>query len=582
MNLSANVENQTSVAKIKKIFNLKLLFAALFARNRSVSSTPSSLARRVSSIVVAIVALAMSAAVIFISLYNEKRSRVDLEDKINAATSMIAHASPTLILSRDTTTLSNLLDTLSSDQDFNAAFVADDMVAVGSVGQNNNARLAFTPRVLTAMLGVEAWDIFSKEGENARILRRDGMVIQVLAVRVGTSKKLVGYVATSYNTARLEARAHNEALVTLALGALLTGILAVALWTILSRQLHPLKAMSGAIVGLSQGNLTLEVVKRRRMDEIGAIASALETLKSSLAEKTDLEHAQRLSETEKTSRQLNVDTAISGFRHEIGEALERFDANSSKMEAAASTVAMVARESASRAATAASASQEASANVENAAQGAEEMGAAIREVGMQVEKVRSEISTATSESRDASSAVRGLETTARDIGEVVSLIRDIAAQTNLLALNATIEAARAGEAGRGFAVVAAEVKNLASQTAAATDRIVEQVGAIQGATGNVVGKITGIAGRMERIEAFTNAVAATVEQQSIATNEIASSVAIASASSLSVAGDLTTLSDGVDETGRAANDAQSAAVAVAAEARRLSQTVDRFLGEVAA
>jgi methyl-accepting chemotaxis protein len=568
MNLSANVENQTSVAKIKKIFNLKLLFAALFARNRSVSSTPSSLARRVSSIVVAIVALAMSAAVIFISLYNEKRSRVDLEDKINAATSMIAHASPTLILSRDTTTLSNLLDTLSSDQDFNAAFVADDMVAVGSVGQNNNARLAFTPRVLTAMLGVEAWDIFSKEGENA--------------VRVGTSKKLVGYVATSYNTARLEARAHNEALVTLALGALLTGILAVALWTILSRQLHPLKAMSGAIVGLSQGNLTLEVVKRRRMDEIGAIASALETLKSSLAEKTDLEHAQRLSETEKTSRQLNVDTAISGFRHEIGEALERFDANSSKMEAAASTVAMVARESASRAATAASASQEASANVENAAQGAEEMGAAIREVGMQVEKVRSEISTATSESRDASSAVRGLETTARDIGEVVSLIRDIAAQTNLLALNATIEAARAGEAGRGFAVVAAEVKNLASQTAAATDRIVEQVGAIQGATGNVVGKITGIAGRMERIEAFTNAVAATVEQQSIATNEIASSVAIASASSLSVAGDLTTLSDGVDETGRAANDAQSAAVAVAAEARRLSQTVDRFLGEVAA
>jgi methyl-accepting chemotaxis protein len=541
-----------------------------------------SLARRVSLLVVAVVAIAMGLTIVALSLYNEKKTYSDLQEKITGSTSMIAHASPTLILSRDTTTLSNLLDTLRIDPDFNAAFVADDMVSVGSVGRENNARLAFTPRILTGLLGVDPWEMFSKINDDSRTIVRNGQIIQVIAVRVGGAKKLVGYVATSYDTSRLELRARNEMLTTFAIGAALTGILALALWLVLSRQLRPLQSMSGAIVSLSHGDMAITVDHGHRKDEIGAIASALYTLKAALHEKTAMEQTQRASEDEKAARQASVDIAIQGFRDEIGKALGRFAENSGKMESAAKTVSLVARASTDRAQTAASASQEASANVENAAQGAEEMGAAIREVGEQVQRVRGEISTAAHESRDASSSVGQLESTARDIGDVVSLIRDIAAQTNLLALNATIEAARAGEAGRGFAVVAAEVKNLAAQTAAATDRIVGQIDAIQMATGTVVSAITGIAGRMGRIEAFANAVASTVEQQMVATNEIASNVAIASASSLSVAGDLTSLSDGVGETGRAANDALLAAEAVAAEAKRLAQTVDRFLSEVAA
>ena len=216
-------------------------------------------------------------------------------------------------------------------------------------------------------------------------------------------------------------------------------------------------------------------------------------------------------------------------------------------------------------------------NVENAAQAAEEMGAAIREVEFQVRRVRTEIVEAASVSRDTAGSVRALDETARAIGEVVNLIRDIAAQTNLLALNATIEAARAGEAGRGFAVVANEVKSLAAQTDDATDRIVAQVAAIQGATGQVVGSIQNIAERMNAIEKFANSVATSIEQQAIATGEIASGVAMASTSALSVSSDLSVLADSVEETGRSAEQVRGAAGEVADQAQRLDSTVDQFL-----
>ncbi|MGL4729616.1 MAG: methyl-accepting chemotaxis protein, partial [Bosea sp. (in: a-proteobacteria)] len=158
----------------------------------------------------------------------------------------------------------------------------------------------------------------------------------------------------------------------------------------------------------------------------------------------------------------------------------------------------------------------------------------------------------------------------------------IASQTNLLALNATIEAARAGEAGRGFAVVAAEVKQLAAQTATATDKIVAQVDAIQSATSDVVSQVQGIAGRMGNIESFASAVAVSVEQQSTATNEIASSVAVASSSSSTVSADVSGLAEDVSETGKAAQEMRAASARVDEEALKLRETVDEFLAAVAA
>jgi methyl-accepting chemotaxis protein len=319
-----------------------------------------------------------------------------------------------------------------------------------------------------------------------------------------------------------------------------------------------------------------------RGDEIGDIARAVDQLRIGMIEREQMERAQRSADDAQLTRQRNVDEAIQSFRLTIGETLTAFGENAVRMAEASQSLSAVAASSDQRAANATSAARQASAHVENAAQAAEEMGLTIREVEQQIQQVRSEIVDAAMVSREVATRVGELEQMAHDIGEVVALIRSIAAQTNLLALNATIEAARAGEAGRGFAVVAAEVKQLASQTATATDRIVGQVASIQSATGDVSGQVQAIAGRMGNIESFASSVATSVEEQSTATNEIAGSVAIAATSATTVSSDMAVLAEDVGKTGKAAQDMRVAAQRVDEEALRLRRTVDEFLTTVAA
>jgi methyl-accepting chemotaxis protein len=308
----------------------------------------------------------------------------------------------------------------------------------------------------------------------------------------------------------------------------------------------------------------------------------VDQLRIGMIEREQMERAQRGADEAQLSRQKGVDAAILRFREMIGEVLSAFGENAARMAQASQGLSEVAASSDQRAANATSASRQASAHVENAAQAAEEMGVTIREVEQQIQQVRSEIIDAATVSRGVATRVGELEQMAHDIGEVVALIRSIAAQTNLLALNATIEAARAGEAGRGFAVVAAEVKQLAAQTATATDRIVGQVASIQTATGDVAGQVQAIAGRMGNVESFANSVATSVEEQSTATNEIAASVAVAASSATTVSSDMAVLAEDVGKTGRSAEDMRIAAARVDDEALRLRRTVDEFLAQVAA
>lgn len=554
---------------------------AMVASKRSPGTRGSlSLGSRIAGAAVAIVAAAILILVIVASRYNQAQTRDDLEHKIAALTSMVTNAAPALILSRDTTTLGYILESLRQDPDFNAGFVADDIVALASAGESTESRLSLTPRSLAAALGREPWDAL-KERDTLQ-LEDKVYLVQLRSVRIGPNQKQVGYVAVRFDKTRLNARAFFEQFVTIGIGVLILLILGPLLWVSLSRTMRPLKSMTQAIVSISDGKLDTPIDAADRRDEIGAIAQALSVLKVRLGERAALQEAQHVTEAERRYQQRRVDESIALFRGEVGAALEAFKNNAERMSEASDGLARVAAESSGRAARAAQNSHGASANVENAAQAAEEMGAAIREVEFQIRHVRTEIVEAASASRDTAGSVQALDETARAIGEVVNLIRDIAAQTNLLALNATIEAARAGEAGRGFAVVASEVKSLAAQTADATDRIVTQVGAIQGATGEVVGAILNIANRMGAIENFTNAVATSIEQQAIATGEIASGVAMASSSALSVSSDLSVLADSVEETGQSAEQVRDAAGEVAAQALRLRATVDQFLHSVAA
>lgn len=196
----------------------------------------------------------------------------------------------------------------------------------------------------------------------------------------------------------------------------------------------------------------------------------------------------------------------------------------------------------------------------------EQLTAAINEISGQVTRSAEISRTAVDEAMRSNEMVQGLAEAAERIGEVVVLINDIANQTNLLALNATIEAARAGEAGKGFAVVASEVKNLANQTAKATDEIASQVNEIQGATKESVSAIQKICSTIEEVSQISTTISSAVEEQSAATREVSANI------------------DGVTqasaEAGETASQLLSSATGLSQEADRLQREVASFMEEI--
>lgn len=169
---------------------------------------------------------------------------------------------------------------------------------------------------------------------------------------------------------------------------------------------------------------------------------------------------------------------------------------------------------------------------------------------------------------------------AQRIGEVLKLISDIAKQTNLLALNATIEAARAGDAGKGFAVVASEVKNLANQTANATEEIGGQITDIQNSTKSSVNAIAGISKTISQLSEFAEEIANAVDQQSAATAEIGSSAERAAAETQEVFETIGIVRDAISETRTAAREILSATDELNQQTDTLRGEVDKFLAEI--
>jgi methyl-accepting chemotaxis protein len=213
------------------------------------------------------------------------------------------------------------------------------------------------------------------------------------------------------------------------------------------------------------------------------------------------------------------------FEAEMGGAVGGVAAQTATLQDAARRLAEAAVTSGREATLVADAAGRADADVQSVAAAAEQMAASITEITRRVGESAEVAGRAVQEAQATDETMRGLSDSAARIGDVVRLIGDIAGQTNLLALNATIEAARAGEAGKGFAVVASEVKNLAGQTARATEEIGQQIAGMQAATGRAVEAIRGIGATVERTAEIATAIAAAVEEQGAATQEIARSAA---------------------------------------------------------
>jgi methyl-accepting chemotaxis protein len=300
-----------------------------------------------------------------------------------------------------------------------------------------------------------------------------------------------------------------------------------------------------------------------------------------ITEQQDLQQ-QRDDMAKQQKRRGTVDAAIATFRTGMEALLETFGDNAIAMKSTATTLSAAANQNAQSAASAVSASNEASGGVKVAAGATDELANSIAEIARQITQTNSVVRIAVDEAHATSGEMTTLAESAQRIGDIVKLIQTIAEQTNLLALNATIEAARAGDAGRGFAVVASEVKSLAVQTAKATEAIVGQILAVQGSTASAVDSIRRITQRMHEIQHYASGVAASIEQQSAATNNISSNVASAAQAAETMAEALTDVAGAATKTQSSAevvlDTSQSVEVAVA----DLRRHVEAFLKGVAA
>ncbi|MDP6706469.1 MAG: methyl-accepting chemotaxis protein [Alphaproteobacteria bacterium] len=366
---------------------------------------------------------------------------------------------------------------------------------------------------------------------------------------------------------------------TIVAAAVLGGLILIALCVFAARRVsRPLGRITAVMGHLAEGDRSIEIPFQRRSDEIGAISSAVDVFKRNAIEMERLQAEQTEAELRGQEEKHHAMMELAdGFEASVKGVVELVSAASGEMETTARSMAETAARAGERTGAVATASEQASANVQTVASASEELAASIREISGQVTGSAEIAQDAVGAAEAATRQVQGLAEASQQIGEVVDLINDIASQTNLLALNATIEAARAGEAGKGFAVVASEVKNLATQTAKATEKIAAQITGIQGATGEAVGAIEDVAKTIAEINQIASGIAAAVEEQGAATGEISRNVQEAASGTQEVNVNIAGVSEAAAETKQSTGQVLDAAKDLAQQSEALRGEVEKFL-----
>jgi methyl-accepting chemotaxis protein len=258
------------------------------------------------------------------------------------------------------------------------------------------------------------------------------------------------------------------------------------------------------------------------------------------------------------------------------ESASTLASSSEELTAVSQVMASTAEETAVQANVVSAASEQVSRNVASVATASEEMQASIREISKNANDSARVAKNAVGVAQMTNETMRKLGESSQEIGNVIKVITSIAQQTNLLALNATIEAARAGEAGKGFAVVANEVKELAKQTAKATEEISQKIEATQDVTKGAVAAIEEIGAIINQINDISNSIASAVEEQTVTTNEIGRSVAEAATGMNDITKNIAGVATSAKNTTQGANDTKSASVELSQMAATLQAAVSKY------
>ncbi len=405
-------------------------------------------------------------------------------------------------------------------------------------------------------------------GHIVPIVAPDGMVSG--AIKVGKPVHEASAVASSID------RSIIISAVLMALIGAMAGLALTTFW------LTPLAPLAGSVTALAKGILSGVVPYRQRTDIFGDMARSIEQLRVSLVEKSMMMEEDARESEEAMRRAMQIGEAARHLNLAVENSVSTVLETTTLLRASAEQLREAAEMTAGQLETATTSSAGSSDSVRIAAAAAEELNSVIADISQQISQGSSVTAAAVTAMDTTRELVGVLATSSSRIGEVVTLITNIAEQTNLLALNATIEAARAGEAGRGFAVVAQEVKQLASQTARATDEIRRQVEEMQTATQQAVGAIGGIGETIAMIDKITVSIAGAVEQQGAATHEIARSISDAASSSAEVTSAIVAVDRASKKTSFAASDLEAAADSVMQTAEVLRHAVGEHIASIKA